>query len=471
MKITFVGHASILVEGAGTVVLSDPWWRGPCFGAQWWNYPLPYTEALETKKIDYIYISHGHHDHLHPGTLRTLGKDAKVLISAQTGLGPSIRDLGFEVIEVDADQAIALGSGGLSCRIMETHGGDTLMTLTDGKEVCLNLNDALHSAPEAVQRGFVATLRALHPRIDYVFCGYGLASHFPNCYVIPEKDREATTARRQRYFNRQWARLIAELSPVYGFPFAADVVFLEDDLFWANEAAHNSERPTAAFKTLYPNLPVIVKDIAPGFVIEDGVVTAEVLRKPVLASDLRTLCADQIDRANRYGSVEAEGIRQVVDLLQVNLDACAEYLASFDGDYRFLIRLRNSELGISVEKSGCRLSVTRRQATSDQHFDLVYTTRLAYLKWALTEPYGDEILFVGSGGVFEYSERHTAKKNLHRELIQLIRKQAPPTRPRSGTRSWVVFAAKTFVKRVLGRQADPDLYDLVEWTVFQDGRT
>ena len=223
MKITFIGHASMLVEAGGVSVLSDPWWSGPCFGAQWWNYPDPYLPAVASRHIDYIYVSHGHHDHLHPGTLNTLSKDAKVLVAKSIDIASSIRELGFDVIEIDNDQAVPLGNQGLSCRIMETHGGDSLMALSDGKEVCLNLNDALHSAPARVQQAFVSRLKALYPKIDYVFCGYGVASHFPNCYVIPGKDRVATAAMRQQYFNRQWAQLIAELQPSYGFPFAADV--------------------------------------------------------------------------------------------------------------------------------------------------------------------------------------------------------------------------------------------------------
>ena len=158
MKVTFVGHASILVEVGGISILSDPWWRGPCFGAQWWNYPEPFLRLLEGRRVDYIYVSHGHHDHFHPATLNTLNKDATVLVSAHTGLAPGIRDLGFDVVEVPDTQAVALGRGGVSCRIIETCGSDTLMTITDGTEVCVNLNDALHSAPEALQRAFVARL-------------------------------------------------------------------------------------------------------------------------------------------------------------------------------------------------------------------------------------------------------------------------------------------------------------------------
>lgn len=466
MKITFVGHASILVEVAGVSVLSDPWWRGPCFGAQWWTYPLPCTDALKDKKLDYIYISHGHHDHLHPGTLSTLDKRAKVLVSRQLALAAGIRELGFEVIEVDDDQTVALG-GGASCRIVQTHGGDTLMTLSDGQEVCVNLNDALHSAPDAVQRDFTSKLRAMHPLIDYVFCGYGIASHFPNCYAIPGKDREATTARRQKYFNRQWVRLIEQLRPRFAFPFAADVVFLEEDLFWANEVAHNAERPTAALMALHPGMPVIVKDIAPGFVVENGSVTLEVLRQPVKAADLRAVCAEQIRRANRYGSADDPSVRQTAEMLQAQATACADYLRSFEGDYRFLIRLRNAALGIAVEKRGDELLVTSHLQKSGERFDVVYVTRLAYLRWALTQPFGHEILFVGSGGIFEYPDETTARTNVHRELVELIRKRQNPIRQRQGLFGRLIAVAKQVVKRLLGRRPDVDLYDVVEWTVFR----
>ena len=465
MKITFIGHASILIEAGGITILSDPWRQGPCFGAQWWNYPLPYLEAIEACRIDYIYISHGHNDHLHPDTLRTLNKEAKVLVSATTDLAASIRELGFEVIEVSGSEALPLGNNGVSCRIIETYDGDTLMTVTDETEVCVNLNDALHSAPDGVQRSFIPQLKALYPKIDYVFCGYGVASHFPNCYVIPGKDREATAARRQQYFNRQWARLIGELAPVYGFPFAADVVFLEKDLFWVNEVTHNAERPTIAFRELYPHSPVITIDLAPGFAIDNGHVTREVLRQPLLASELQTSCADEIVQANRHGSISDEAIWEVTVLLERNLNMCAEYLRSYEGNYSVLIRLRDGKCGFCFKKNGRELSVTPLQVTAMEGHDLVYTTRLPYLESALTRPYEDEILFVGSGGVFEYAQESSARRNLHRELIPLLRQQDTPMPSRYGNHSRAVFTAKQRIKRMLGRTG-PDLYDLGEWTVF-----
>ena len=467
MKITLVGHASILIEAEGVAILSDPWWRGPCFGAQWWNYPAPHIEALAGKRIDYIYISHGHHDHFHPGTLSTLNRDSKVLVSRSTQLAAFVKEMGFEVVELDDDEELNLGTRGVTCRIMETHAQDTLIAISDGREVCLNLNDALHSAPEAVQSRFVARLKRLFPSIDYVFCGYGTASHFPNCYVIPGKDRQATAARRQHYFNRQWAKLIAELQPRFGFPFAADVIFLEEDLFWLNEPIHNSERPTDAFRAVYPESPVVTIDIAPGFAIENGQVLSQILRKPLRADELRAACADQIERANRYGAVDESAVAEVAALVEGALQVCAEYLKTYSGDFRFLIRFRNSELGIRIEKEGrdLRLATVRAKPRDVPEYDVVYTTRLSYLKWSFTRPYGDEILFVGSGGVFEYADQSDARRNLHRELMHLLKRRTAPPQPRYGTSSKLVYNAKQALKKILGRP-DQDLYDLATWTVF-----
>jgi len=470
VKIMFVGHASILIEAAGITVLSDPWWVGPCFGAQWWNYPAAYLPGLANRRIDYVYLSHGHHDHFHPGTLRTISRDAKVITSSKTDLAPFVRDLGFEVIELD-EELYPLGSQGATCRIMPTHGDDTLMALSDGREVCLNLNDALHSAPDTTQAEFVERLRSLYPSIDYVFCGHAVASHFPNCYVIPGKDREATARQRQQYFNRRWAKLISELQPRFGFPFAADVVFFEDDLFWANEPTHNAERPTDTFRRLYPDSAVQTLDIAPGFTIEDGTVLQRELRQPFTADALRASCTAEIERANRYGNVEESGVRDVATLIDKAAKISADYLKSYHRDYRFLIRIRNSDSGIAVEKKGRSLTVQVVPTTSSHvtDYDVVYTTRLAYLKWNFTRPNGDEILFVGSGGIFEYADAAKAKQNLHLELVQLLRTREKPPAARYGGSSRLTFAAKKAIKKLMAR-TETDLYSLAQWTVFKNDR-
>lgn len=465
MKATFIGHASILLEANGVTVLSDPWWRGPCFGAQWWNYPLPFLSPIEEQRIDYIYISHGHHDHLHPGTLATLPKTAKVLVSSMLDLSAGIREIGFEVIEIPPDRAVRIGDENINVRIMPTHGNDTLMVLSDGHEVCLNLNDALHSAPGSVQKSLIRKLKTLYRKIDYVFCGYGVASHFPNCYRIPHKNNVATARQRQAYFNRQWARIIADLEPKYGFPFAADVVFLQNELFWANEATHNSERPTSVFQQLYPNSQTQVIDIAPGFQFADGQLLRLVEREPLQADRIREELKEQIYRANRVGREPDSSIQEIIQLFKPNLSNCREYLSTFSGDYRIAIQFLNFSTGLILQKHKTELLL--QPVTSNQMVgaELVYTTRLAYLRWALQRPYGDEILFVGSGGIFEYPSKEAASQNIHQELIRLIRNQPIPPRSAAINPRGINYMIKQHVKKLLGR-SHRDLYNLQEWTVF-----
>lgn len=469
MKITYIGHASILIEVGGITILSDPWWRGPCFGAQWWIHPAPFLEGLKDVHVDYIYISHGHNDHFHPGTLKTFGRDTKVLVSNQVGIANAVRELGFEVIGFEGEEEITLNDA-VRVRIVPTHNDDTLMTVTDGRETCVNANDALHSAPAPVQDSFIARLKVLFPSIDYLFCGYGVASHFPNCYDIPGKDRELTAGRRQQYFNRQWVRLVDGLQPRFGFPFAADVVFLEDDLFWVNEPVHNTERPTDAYCMLHRASAVDVRDIAPGFTIENGKATNDVLRTPVSADALRQTCSEDIARANRYGSVSEEDVGHLVDLLRANVELCKSYLTSFDDDWRFLVRLRNSNFGIAIEKRKTTIETRRVQlqgnAQDERSYDLIYTVRPAYLKLSLTQPYGNEILFVGSGGIFKYISREAAHTNLHRELMMIVKQHEKAPKSRYGDQPKWIYQAKRAMKKGLGR-SDSDLYDVSSWSVFR----
>src|SRR5579872_3175535 len=134
MKVTFIGHAAILIEANGLRVLSDPWWHGPCFASQWWIYPRPYLQAVESAPIDYIYISHGHSDHFHRGTLRRFPKGTKMLVSAELDLAPALREMDFDVIEVGREEERELGQN-VHVRIIPTYGGDTLMALSDRKEI------------------------------------------------------------------------------------------------------------------------------------------------------------------------------------------------------------------------------------------------------------------------------------------------------------------------------------------------
>ena len=465
MKVTQIGHASMLVEAGPLKILSDPWWRGPCFGSQWWIYPDPRTDLVDYRGTDFLYISHGHHDHLHPPTLRLFARSAKVLVSAHLDIAPAIEALGFEVVRVSSDAPVSLGHG-VECWIWPTHGDDSLCVVRHGREVCVNVNDALHSAPAAVQDAITGRLKAGFGRIDYLFCGYGIASHFPNCYDVPGRDGPRTTAKRQHYFNGMWAKIVHALEPKLAFPFAADVALLDEELFFANEPTHNSERPTDLFLELHPNSATTVVDIAPGFSAQDGTVLNDVRRRPLSSARLRDERADAVQRANRKGRVDAAEIDDLADLVRANIRTVVDYLREYRGDYTFTIEFRDALSKIVISKRGGELDVESREDVSGLDPDVRYVTRAPYLKMSLTQQYGDEVLFVGSGGIFHLRSRATAEANVQRELRVILTRHDSPVRSRYGTSSAGVFRLKQFAKKLLGRRED-DLYDLGSWIEFE----
>lgn len=468
MRVEFIGHASILVEVRGMRILSDPWWRGPCFGAQWWNYPNPVTDQVYKHPVDFIYISHGHHDHCHPGTLATLDRSSKVIVSSTLDLKPVVQDLGFEVIEIHPEQPFDLGNG-VKIWLWPTYGGDTLLVISDGDQTCINLNDAIHTAPARIQERVIENLKQQFGRPDYIFCGYGTASHFPNCYFVPGKNPSLTARRRQQYFNRCWSDIIHRLQPRWGFPFAASVIFLEDDLLSLNEDIHNYERPTDVFKNEYPLDDTKVLDIAPGFVIEDQQVISECLFAPYDNNVILDKCCEQYQRANIYGTTADIYVEELVQLLRNNIEICLPYLIEYVKDYFIVIEFRGSDKGISVRKQGQNIYIepVTSLETAVSQADLIFRTRAAYLRRSLTHQYGDEIIFVGSGGVFIYPTREHARLALHSELRVMITQHSHAPASRFGSSTPGVFRLKQVVKQLLGkRDLSADLYDLEAWTDF-----
>ena len=466
MRVSFIGHASVLIETKGLRILSDPWWEGPCFGTQWWVYPRADTSPIGDAPLDYVYISHGHHDHLHLGTLRRLPKVGKVLVSSTLNIGDFLEARGFDVWRIGPDEEVDLGQG-VRARLMPTCSDDTLLAVDDGEASCLNLNDAVHAAPSDVQETVMARLKALYPDPTYLFCGYGIASHFPACYIIPGADREATAAKRQAYFNRQWTKIAATLAPHYAFPFAADVAILDEKLIWANEPVHNSERPTDVFQAEHPQSPTKVIDIAPGFTMEGDEIVRDVRFKPVDTQALLREYAKEFDIANRTSKLPPGGLDAIADLVREKVALCAPFLQEFEGNYRVLIALQDSDQALLLAKDGREITVDVVSAGL-ANVDMVFTTRFSYLRRALTEAYGGEVLYVGSGCMIEYRNPAMIARKLHAEVLTVLRyRQSAPASHFGDQPKWL-YLLKTFVKRLLGRK-DEGLYDLDKWIVRRSG--
>jgi hypothetical protein len=245
MRVRSIGHACLDIQTRGPRVLTDPWWTGPAYTRQWYPWPRPAHAGVADTAYDYVYLSHGHEDHLHLDTLRTLRPGATAIVPRFAGTGGLgwLRGEGLfaDVRELAHGESLDLGGGVTATMYINVT--DSMLVLDDGRHVLVDANDALHAAPRATRDDFTALLRARHGRVDSLYLGFGGASWFPNCIHWPGKDDRAEAMRREGALIDNFVSIVEALEPSLACAFAASFVLLEPHLRWVVDARYAVEGP------------------------------------------------------------------------------------------------------------------------------------------------------------------------------------------------------------------------------------
>jgi L-ascorbate metabolism protein UlaG (beta-lactamase superfamily) len=104
MLVTWIGHATVLVQTQGLNILTDPIWseRASPFsfiGPKRARAPGVAFDRLP--KIDLVLVSHNHYDHLDLPTLKRLWHRDRPLIVTSLGNDTILRDKGLEAVALD----------------------------------------------------------------------------------------------------------------------------------------------------------------------------------------------------------------------------------------------------------------------------------------------------------------------------------------------------------------------------------
>ena len=115
-KVTYLGHAGVLLENKDLTLLQDPWLNGPSHFNSWYHFPI----SIPINKIhnpSHIYVSHSHQDHLSKETLNKVDKKTTIIIAdvdeefkGQPPVRKQIEQLGFrKIIELGNFEDIKIG--------------------------------------------------------------------------------------------------------------------------------------------------------------------------------------------------------------------------------------------------------------------------------------------------------------------------------------------------------------------------
>lgn len=116
--VTYIGHATVLVDLDGVRLLTDPVLRSRVMHLR----RIGPVAASALRGLDAVLLSHGHWDHLDLPSLDRLGRTLPVV--CPRGLGVLLRRRRFEhVVEVEAGEEIRIGALTLAATVAEHDGG------------------------------------------------------------------------------------------------------------------------------------------------------------------------------------------------------------------------------------------------------------------------------------------------------------------------------------------------------------
>jgi len=104
LRLTWIGHATVLIEVGGQRLLTDPFLRdrlGPL------RRRGGTVDLAAIGRVDAVLLSHAHPDHFDRAFLRRL--DGDPLLVVPTGLGRVVRRMGFEARELAAGERTSVG--------------------------------------------------------------------------------------------------------------------------------------------------------------------------------------------------------------------------------------------------------------------------------------------------------------------------------------------------------------------------
>ncbi|HEX3991437.1 MAG TPA: hypothetical protein VHX39_09730 [Acetobacteraceae bacterium] len=158
-----LGNASVIVfEGATPVLATDPWLTGTCYFGSWaLDHPLSRQQIQNFIDAEWIWISHGHPDHLHDASLSILPAGKKVLLPDHydDDIACDLRDRSFDVTVLPYRAWYSLTPG---TRVMciDNFNQDAILVIEADGALIIDLNDS----PLCGEFDFLRRLIRRYPR-------------------------------------------------------------------------------------------------------------------------------------------------------------------------------------------------------------------------------------------------------------------------------------------------------------------
>lgn len=418
MRVTLIGHAALLCETEDVRILTDPWIVGPANFRSWWHLPEVNVEPAELPRLDYLYISHLHGDHLHVPTLKRLEPRPPVLIPRlyHSRMVSRLRALGYTRIqELPHGKEVPLGRSTRACCLQI--GNDSLLAVADSSAALLNANDCLQGNDPRVALPLLSQLAERY-RFDIAFLAFGTAGPFPKCYRFGDPAEALDPWTKERAMLNSFVQGARAAGAKTVVPFAGGFALLADRLMWMNEVKTTPVDAAAALRAKAPSLETL--EMNPGDIWDSraGLIRVHpAVRWEERLAAIRMLQQKHAAELSRIDADERQGPSDLYDLFESRITAS---LRSFP----ILRRRMNCSVLFNVEgRPGGQWEVDLRRPRGwfrqgdSGDWQIRVTIPSALLAEVLTDPDGWETLGISYKLDLDLRKEARAKEVLLTRLV------------------------------------------------------
>lgn len=270
MKVTYPGHANLLVEGRLNF-MCDPWLVGEHINnCTVWFYPPRRITIADLPRLDFIFVSHDHPDHCNEATVRALPKDIPFYIlnfpNNHDVVKTRLKKWGVKTIHVLEPKVRHQIEANTFITIYPSDVGfiDSAAVIEHDGKTFLHANDCELS---------MATFREIGERfkIDIAFLPYAGFSGFPAMYEFPIEVRDRLAHKKKIDAVRNFFEAAQALRTKYAVPAAGDLVILKEEYAWSNYYDRTSpDEVVSLAKTMCPGVEVLSMRAGDAFEFDKG---------------------------------------------------------------------------------------------------------------------------------------------------------------------------------------------------------
>ncbi len=242
-----IGNATLICHDKGPVLATDPWLvKAAYFGSWSLSHQIPEQQLENVKHCEFIWLSHGHPDHLSMPSLRLL-KNKKILIPnhVEGRIATDMMNMGFN-ITILKDRVWTRLSKRIRVFNIADYNQDAVLLVEIANTLIINLNDA---GP----RGWLKIIQNIAKRYNSSFLlqlnGYGdadMMNHFTE-----DGERITPPAAKKYSVGASMASWASIVGATYALPFSSLHRYQRTDSVWANEYVPSLDAYSEGYNSSY----------------------------------------------------------------------------------------------------------------------------------------------------------------------------------------------------------------------------